>query len=612
MGKKVKGKAKNVSLKKPSPVKKNTDEKKVSILPLLFLSAVITVLCLLPMLKNEFTNWDDEYYVINNALLRGPDWKGIFTQPVVGNYHPLTIITLAINYQISELNPWSYLFVNLLLHTINTCLVFYFIWIISNKKTWPAFLTALIFGIHPLHVESVAWVSERKDVLYTFFFLLSLIQYWVFLQTGRQIKFWLSFLFFVLSLLSKPAAIILPLVLCLLDYWKGRTISRKLIVEKIPFFLLSIVFGFITMQVQTKAIVGFSFYPLWERLFFACYVIMIYFIRFFIPYPLSAFHPYPSSEHLGWPIFISPVFIIVLLAFLWYQRKNKLIVFGFLFFVINLLLVLQIISIGLTIVSERYTYVPYIGLAFLLGMWLTNLKTNAAKYLRWIVPAAVTLIFGIMSFERTRVWNNSGKLWTDVISHYPDAPYARTNRANYVAKKALDPAYKELRDSFYKQALDDCNTALRISPNLAKGYEQRALIYSDLKKDKEAFADANSLIQLDPENKLGYYIRGTLYAGMNKIDKGLADFNKAILISPDYHQALSNRGTLFLNYYKKYPEAMADFNEAIRLNPQGNYFLNRSICYYKMGDTVKAKDDAQTALQKGTAIPENYRQILNL
>jgi tetratricopeptide (TPR) repeat protein len=612
MGKKVKGKTKDVTQKKPSPVKKNTYQKKISILPLLFLSAAITVLCFLPMLKNEFTNWDDEYYVINNALLRGPDWKGIFTQPVVGNYHPLTIITLAINYQISELNPWSYLFVNLLLHTINTCLVFYFIWIISNKKIWPAFLTALIFGTHPLHVESVAWVSERKDVLYTFFFLLSLIQYWVFLQTGRQIKFWLSFLFFVLSLLSKPAAIILPLVLCLLDYWKGRTINRKLIVEKIPFFLLSIVFGIITMQVQTKAIAGFSFYPLWERLFFACYVIMIYFIRFFIPYPLSAFHPYPSSEHLGWPIFISPVFIIALLAFLWYQRKNKLIVFGFLFFVINLLLVLQIISIGLTIVSERYTYVPYIGLSFLLGMWLTNLKTNAAKYLKWILPAAVILIFGIMSFERTRVWNNSGRLWTDVISHYPDAPYARTNRANYVAKKALDPAYKELRDSFYKQALDDCNTALRISPNLAKGYEQRALIYSDLKKDKEAFADANSLIQLDPENKLGYYIRGTLYAGMNEIDKGLSDFNKAILISPDYHQALSNRGTLFLNYYKKYPEALADFNEAIRLNPQGNYFLNRSICYYKMGDAVKAKDDAQTALQKGTAIPANYRQMLNL
>jgi tetratricopeptide (TPR) repeat protein len=99
---------------------------------------------------------------------------------------------------------------------------------------------------------------------------------------------------------------------------------------------------------------------------------------------------------------------------------------------------------------------------------------------------------------------------------------------------------------------------------------------------------------------------------MNEIDKGLADFNKALSISPDYHQVLSNRGTLFLNYYKKYPEALADFNKAIRLNPQGNYFLNRSICYYKMGNMVKAKEDAQAALQKGVTIPGNYRQVLNL
>jgi len=564
------------------------------------------------MLKNEFTNWDDEYYVINNALLRGPDWKGIFTKPVVGNYHPLTIITLAINYQISELDPSSYLFLNLLLHVVNTCLVFYFIWIISSKKTWVAFLTALLFGIHPLHVESVAWVSERKDVLYTFFFLLALIQYWSFLQTGKQMKFWLSFFLFILSLLSKPAAIIFPLVLLLLDYWKGRAISVKLLVEKIPFFLLAIAFAIITLQVQTKAIAGFALYPLWERLFFACYVVMIYFIRFFIPYPLSAFHAYPPPDRLGWPILISPLFILALAAFLWYQRKNKLIIFGLLFFITNLLLVLQIISIGLTIVSERYTYVPYIGLSFLLGMSLNDSKANAAKYLKWALPVAITLIFGMITFERTKIWNNSGVLWADVIEHYPNAPYARTNRANFLAKRALEPAYKELKDSFYRQAIEDCNIALAINPNLAKGYEQRALIYSDLGKQKEAFSDANALIKFDPDNKLGYYLRGTLYAGMNEIDKAFADFNKAVSISPDYHQARNNRGALFLNDYKKYPEALNDFNEAIRLSPQGNYFLNRSICYYKMEDMAKAVADAKVALEKGTPIPDNYRKVLNL
>ncbi|HET9826144.1 MAG TPA: tetratricopeptide repeat protein [Chitinophagaceae bacterium] len=597
---------------KQRPVKSNVAARKVSLLPWMFLGGAVTALCLFPMLKNDFTNWDDEFYVINNALLRGPDWKGIFSEAVVGNYHPLTIISLAINYQISDLTPFSYLLLNLLLHLTNTCLVFYFIWLISGNKIWVAFLTALVFGIHPMHVESVAWISERKDVLYSLFFLLSLIQYWRFLESGSRGKFWISFSLFLLALLSKPAAIILPFVLLLLDYWKGRPIRGAALIEKIPFFALSVLFGIITMQVQTKALVGFAFFPLWQRLFFACYVMMIYFIRFFIPYPLSAFYPYPSPGHLGWPIFISPVFIIVLLAFSWYQRKNKLVVFGILFFVINLLLVSQLISIGLTIVSERYTYVPYIGLGFIFSMWLNDYSKTSFKFLRWVVPAFFAFVFGAMTFQRTQVWRNSGTLWTDVIRQYPDAPYARTNRANYTAKKALDPMYRDQRDSLYKQAVEDCNIALKVNPDLAKGYEQRALIYSDLNKRKEAFDDANSLVRLDPQNRLGYYIRGNLFAQQNNIEKAFADFNKALSISPDYHQVLNNRGTLFLNYYKKYSEALHDFNRAIDLSPQGNYYLNRSICYYKMGDLQNAKKDAQIALQKGTSVPANYRQLLNL
>ena len=247
----------------------------------------VTAICYLPMLQNQFTNWDDEYYVINNQLLRGPDWKGIFTEPVVGNYHPLTIITLVINYQLSGVEPFSYLLLNLLLHLANSFLVFRFIYLISGNKTIVAFFTAIIFGIHPLHVESVAWISERKDVLYAFFFLLSLIQYWHYLNTGKQQKLWMTFFLFILSLLSKPAAIVLPLVLLLLDYWHGKPLQGRLFIQKIPFFVMAIVFGILTVNIQSPtAMASLETYPIWERLFFACYVIMTYFFRFFIPYPL--------------------------------------------------------------------------------------------------------------------------------------------------------------------------------------------------------------------------------------------------------------------------------------------------------------------------------------
>src|SRR6266540_1200004 len=196
MGKRNKTRRKKTNNPRPAIERKFIQEKKISLLPWILLVLGISFLCLSPMLNNGFTNWDDEFYVQNNPLLKGPDWAGIFTQPVNDNYHPLTILSLAINFQLSELSPFSYLMLNLLLHLVNTMLVFYFIWLISGKREWVAMFAAVLFGIHPMHVESVAWVSERKDVLYTLFFLLSLIAYWKYLQTEKSSKLWSCFLFF--------------------------------------------------------------------------------------------------------------------------------------------------------------------------------------------------------------------------------------------------------------------------------------------------------------------------------------------------------------------------------------------------------------------------------
>ncbi len=572
---------------------------------------VITAGGYLPVFNNQLTNWDDEYYVVQNYLLRGPDWKGIFTQPVVSNYHPVTIISLAFNYALTGLDASSYLITNFILHLINTVLVFYFIYTISGKKVWVAAFTALIFGIHPMHVESVAWVSERKDLLYTLFFLLSLMQYWRYLETGRSSKLLFSFLFFVLSILSKPAAIILPLVLLLLDYWKGRSFSSKMITEKIAFFLVSAVLAIITVKLQSKtAIAGLDFYPLWTRFFFATYVTTIYVIRFLVPWPLSAFHPYPPPSDLGWPVLASPLFIIALLVFLWYQRKNRLVIFSIGFFIVNLILVMQVISIGATIVAERYTYVPYISLAFLVGMWLDKYRSAPIKPVVWLIAAAATLAFGYITYKRTDVWQNSGRLWDDVIKRFPNAPVPRTNRANHTIRSVDKIADKDSVNRLLQQALEDCNVALKNNPNHAKGYENRQNIYLRFNQGDLALADANSLIRLQPNNRLGYYTRGVVYVRTNKPDSALADFNKCLQISPNTDYALNNRGSLLVNHFQRYDEALADFNKAIQINPQGDYYLNRSICYYRKGDMDNAKADAKRAMDKGVKLPDNYRQVL--
>ncbi|HEY5772511.1 MAG TPA: hypothetical protein VIS75_07780 [Chitinophagaceae bacterium] len=595
----------------PVPKKKLKEKRDYSLLPWFCLVAVLTAVCLWPMLKNEFTNWDDEFYVVNNQLLRGPDWKRIFSDQVLGNYHPLTILSYAFNFAISGLDPFSYLLVNYLFHIVNTLLVFYFIWNISGKNKVVAAFVALVFGIHPMHVESVAWVAERKDVLYTFFFLLSLIQYWIFLNNAKKKNLVFCFLFFVLSLLSKPAAIVLPLVLFLLDYWYGQSLKKN-IVFKIPFFALSILFGIITVSIQSSsAMAGLNIFSITDRLFFACYVLMTYFVRFFVPYPLSAFHPFPITNFAGWPIYLSPIFVVALLIALWFLRKNKIVVFGIFFYVINLLLVLQIISIGLTIVSERYTYVPYIGLAFMFAMLVSRIKFILQK-VSLAVGFLAIIAFGVITFQRTKVWKNSGTLWTDALKTYPRAPYARSNRANYLSKLALRPDQKPFADSIYKIAFEDCAVALSVRPNHAPAFEYRGLMYLDRQQFKEGLADANELIRLKPDYRIGYDMRATCYYKMNEPAKALADYDKCVEIKPDDHRSINNRGSIYMNSFQKYNEALNEFNKAITINPQAGYFLNRSICYYKMGDMQKAKEDALIASQRGAVIPDNYKSLLQL
>ena len=584
-----------------------------SLLPWLIPVLAVTAICFFPMLSNGFTNWDDELYVTQNPLLKGPDWQAIFTQASASNYHPLTILTLAFNYAISGTDPFTYHFVNWGFHILNTALVFLFIYKISGKKSYVAAFAAIIFGVHPMHVESVAWVSERKDVLYALFFLLALLQYWSYLETGKRVKAIFCFVFFILSLLSKPAAIILPFVLLLLDYWHGRSFNWKVIVEKIPFFVLSLIFGFITVRVQSAdAIVGLGIYPLWTRFFFACYTIMIYAARFFVPYPLSAFHPYPPVDSLGLSVWLSPLFMIALLVLLWLKRKDKLIVFSILFFILNLLLVVQFVSIGLTIVSERYTYIPYIGLAFLIGMWLNNYLASSSATLIKAIPFIVGIVFGFISFQRTKVWKDGDTLWTDVIKHFPNAATPRSNHANYLKKMAGLPENKPRQNELLLRALEDCNVAIKLKPTHAKGYENRQNIYLLLHRDTLAMADANSLLGLEPQNSHASYTKAVVYMRFNKADSALVWFNKSLAENPNADPVLNNRGSLLFNNFQRYSEAITDFTKAIEQNPQGEYFYHRSLCYYRMGDIPRAKADALVAAQKGITIPAELKNMLQI
>src|SRR5882762_11139664 len=205
---------------------------------LLWLAAILllTGLVYQPSLDNAFTNWDDNRYVLQTSTVTHPTLQSILTEPVAGNYHPLTMASLALNYAISGARPASYHWLNLLLHLANTALVFLFVRKLSGGRLWTTVVTSVFFGIHPTHVESVAWISERKDVLYAFFYLIALIVYLRYLDTRRAPWLILALLAFVLSLASKPAAVVLPLTLLAIDYFRRRPWSPSVALEKAPFF----------------------------------------------------------------------------------------------------------------------------------------------------------------------------------------------------------------------------------------------------------------------------------------------------------------------------------------------------------------------------------------
>ncbi len=231
-----------------------------------FVTIFATLIVYFPSINNDFTNWDDPTYVTENSMIRDlktDNLKAIFTKPVSLNYHPLTMLTLAldtkratkrkINQQtlLSELDAKPYHITNLLLHLLNTLLVFIFIYLLFKKKVIPAFIVALFFGIHPMHVESVAWIAERKDVLYSLFFLAGLIVYLKYLEKLHLKYLIFAFILFLFSSLSKAVAVILPILFYAIDYYTGRKVNKRAIFEKIPFLIVSIIVGVAAIKIQS-------------------------------------------------------------------------------------------------------------------------------------------------------------------------------------------------------------------------------------------------------------------------------------------------------------------------------------------------------------------------
>ena len=526
---------------------------------ILALILVLTLIVFSTSLKNEFIiNWDDDGYVLNNPTIQHLDKgsvKEIFTSFHMGNFHPLTTLTYALEYKWFKVDPKPYHALNLILHLCNVLLVFFFIRALS-KKNLVALITCALFAIHPMHVESVAWISELKDVLYTFFFLLSLLLYTRFSQNKKTSLYILSLLMFVLSLLSKSAAVVLPVVLLLIDFFQNRKPDLKSIILKLPYFLLALVFGIIALKSQDAQTQQLTpVYTALNSFFVGMYALGFYIFKFFLPFQLSAFYPHPvmGSSTLPHIYYLSPLLIA---GFIYLTHRvvkdKKLIIFGFLFLIVTIGLVLQFFPVGGAIVAERYTYVPYIGLAFMLAVFLEKvyMKQKDRQAMLTLVFVLVVFAFSVLSFNRNKVWANGLTLFDDVIEKQPEAFYAYHSRGIVYYYQGN-----------YNASLMDYNKAIALNNNYGLTFYNKGLTEMMLKQNAEAYKSFSSTIKLIPNNDQAYNDRAIANYNLNNFDEAINDYSKSISLNPQNTKAYYNRGAAYFRT-NDMVKACADWQKA--------------------------------------------------
>ena len=561
---------------------------------------LLTFLVYLPSLRNGFTNWDDPAYVTENALLVHPNVHDVLTTPVAGNYHPLTILSLALNYRLAGLQPSSYHWLNLLLHLANTALVFAFVWMLTRRRFWTAVATSLLFGIHPMHVESVAWIAERKDVLYTFFYLLGLIAYLRHLERRGWRWYAACLSAFVLSLASKPAAAVFPLTLLAVDWFVRRADRLRMLLEKLPFLALSAVAGWLTLRAQwtSGAIAPAGTWSPFEKLLFAAYGSVMYVLKLFVPVGLSAIYPYPETGRRIGPEFYA-AFAAMLVAFplmLYLCRRLRPVLFGWAFFFINLLLVLQFVTVGRATMADRYTYVPYIGLLIALTWWLDEraLPGRPGAIARWVIGAVLVVMLPlslVQTWTRCGVWQSKRTLWADTIRKFPH----RVDMAyNYVgqslaAEGRLDEAIAHYREAIrlrsdYSEACNNLGAALEAQGRLGEAEaryrqairltERMVAVQDSLAgalaargKVEEAAAHRREAARLRHDNGTPYFNAGAVLAAEGRIEESIPDFRAATRLAPDFTDAYDNLGVALMRTGRA-AEAIPQFRRALELDPR--------------------------------------------
>jgi hypothetical protein len=510
-------------------------KKKYTYLVVIFL-IVVSCATFGRILGNGFINSDDDLYITENNHIKSginpESVKWAFTSVVAGNWHPLTLLSHMLDWSLFRDNAFGHHLLSLLLHIGAVIFLFLFLHKTTNY-IWPSAFATALFALHPLRVESVAWASERKDVLSMFFAMACLYSYAFWAQKAKISKYLQCLILFAGALMSKPMMVTLPFVLMLLDYWplnrfpkalneRGNGINTVggLIGEKIPFICLTIACCIITLWAQNEgsSIASIEKLPFLERTANASISYVAYLEKTFYPVNLALHYPYNFSIPL-WKVLISGiVLILITLAVLYYSKKQPFLFVGWFWYLGTLVPVIGIVQVGTQAMADRYTYLPSIGIAIMLAWGIPLLFPGEYIRKKILFPSgiAVMAVLAVLTWQQCAYWNNSATLFSHAI---------RVTKSNYPAHNNLGLTLTE--EGKYKEAVNHYNKAIQMKPDFIIAYNNRGLAYFNLGQYQNAINDFSESIRLKPDSANGYYLRGAVYFFEGINEQGCFDEQKA-------------------------------------------------------------------------------------
>jgi Flp pilus assembly protein TadD len=547
---------------------------------------LVTIALYWPATKCDFTNYDDKQYVLDNARVTGGmTWGNVwwaFGSGYVANWHPVTWLSHMLDCQLYGVQPWGHHLTNVVLHALNAMLVFVWLQGMTGAR-WRSLLVAGMFAMHPLHVESVAWVAERKDVLSGFFGLLALIFYG---RYGRQrwrvergefhaqgalalgfgggvLDYGLALVFLALGLMSKPMLVTWPLVMLLLDYWPLGRMERsalwRLVWEKMPFFVMAAAASVVTFLVQQRggALRAVEALPLGERGANALISYCRYLGKLFWPADLAVFYPYAGS----WPVvevLLAGGLLVGITGLLIAQRRRcPYLLMGWLWYCGTLAPVSQVVQTGSHAMADRYMYIPAMGVMIAVVWGLAGL-TQGRRYRQVAMSVAgcgVIVVYMLLTRRQLGYWKDSETLFRHALD---------VTQNNYVVHQKMGDAFNEKGQ--IDEAINQLQEALRLKPDNSAVRNNLGIVLAKKGRFDEAIRQFQEAIRLQPDYAGAHNNLGTAFNMTGQTDAAIYQFQEAIRLQPDYAGAHNNLGAALFTAGKT-DAATRQFQEALRLKP---------------------------------------------